>query len=58
MRKLGEQWIEEISEIIKYNTNQDCLTTKKDILNKLRIKDTRENREILTKVTDELKKEE
>ena len=48
--------IDDVIEIIKDNSNHDRLTVKRDILENLQLDDTKENRKLLTKVTDELKK--
>jgi len=49
--------IDDVIEIINENSKDERLTTKGDILDELNLEDTKENRKLLTKVTDELKKQ-
>jgi len=47
---------DDVIKIIQYNSDREHLTTKRDILDKLQLEDTKKNRKLLLKVTDELKK--
>ena len=47
---------DDVIKIIEENSLGEMLTRKCDILDELRLEDTKENRKLLTKVTDELKK--
>ncbi len=47
---------DDVIEIIEENSRYEKLTTKGDILDELKLEDTKSNRKLLTKVTDELKK--
>jgi len=48
---------DDVIKIINENSKDERLTTKGDILDELNLEDTKENRKLLTKVTDELKKQ-
>lgn len=49
--------IDDVIKIINDNSKYEMLTRKCDILDELRLEDTKENRRLLTLVTNELKKQ-